>query len=137
MTLTRSMFVMSSRIIYQHNKERMMKRIFVPTYLTIKKHTLEFLMAIRIINYLNEKVGKRYNPKAKTNQSLIRSKLSKGHSEEDFKLIIDHKVNIWMHIPQMKKYLKPTVLFADHNFARYLKKAKSFFNNKKNKNEYN
>ncbi len=77
----------------------------------------------RIILYLNQKAGKRFKPTSKTNYKPILEQLNKGYEVSDFKEVIDLKVIQWLHVPSMKPYLKPSTLFAKHNFQNYLKEV--------------
>lgn len=74
----------------------------------------------RIISYLNEKAGKRFNPKVQNTQKLINGRISEGRTYEDFVHVIDVKCNEWLDNPKMFPYLKPDTLFSGKNFDKYL-----------------
>ena len=71
-----------------------------------------------IIEYLNLKTRKNYNVFAKSNQKLIRDKMSEGYAKEELLKVIDNKVLSWGGT-EYEKYLRPTTLFGD-KFDEYL-----------------
>ncbi len=75
--------------------------------------------AEEIIMYLNERTGRQFKCNSQTTLDLINKRISEGHVIKEFKSIIDLKVSQWNHIENMRIYLKPTTLFADHNFKKY------------------
>lgn len=98
-----------------------------------------------IIDYLNEKTGSKYRYSTESTNKLIRSKLNNGFTVDDFKCIIDKKVDDWQNT-EFEKYLRPSTLFGN-KFEQYLNQkpvAKKFnpiqtisqkFQDKQNKNE--
>lgn len=86
-----------------------------------------------IIDYLNKKTGKRYNPKSKATQRLIEARLKEGYTIEDFKTIVDNKVDKWISDEKMQQYLRPETLFCPKHFDSYLnegaKKTNKTLNN--------
>ena len=72
-----------------------------------------------IISYLNQKTGCRYRESNQKNQSLIKARLKEGFTVEDFKTVIDNKVDDWGHDKEMVKYLRPVTLFGT-KFESYL-----------------
>lgn len=72
-----------------------------------------------IIEYLNNKTGKRYSYKSKANQKLIKTRMNEGYTLEDFIKVIDNKVMEWQDNEKMKSYLQPTTLFSN-KFDKYL-----------------
>lgn len=75
-----------------------------------------------IIGYLNEKTGKRYSHTANKNKDLIKARWNEGFKEEDFKRVIDTKVEEWSRNEKMKQYLRPVTLFSN-KFDEYLNQA--------------
>lgn len=73
-----------------------------------------------IISYLNEKTGKNFNPKSKANQRLITARLKEGYKIDDFKAIVDNKVEKWKNDANMQQYLRPETLFCPKHFDSYL-----------------
>lgn len=82
-----------------------------------------------IINYLNEKAGKRFKVNDKT-KAHINARVNDGYTLEDFRAVIEKKVAEWRGT-DMDKFLRPETLFGT-KFEGYLnqnetvrKKAKS------------
>lgn len=75
-----------------------------------------------IIDYLNEKTGKRYSHTANKNKDLIKARWNEGFRENDFKKVIDTKVEEWSNNEKMKQYLRPVTLFSN-KFDEYLNQA--------------
>ncbi|PTJ41119.1 alpha/beta hydrolase [Staphylococcus simulans] len=75
-----------------------------------------------IIDYLNEKTGKRFSHKSKANQKLIRARFNEDNSKEDFFTVIDNMTAQWKGNPKMDEYLRPKTLFSG-NFDNYKNQA--------------
>ena len=86
-------------------------------------------MASRIIDYLNEKAGKRYRH-SKTAITPIIARLKDGYTEEALKKIIDCMVKKWQGT-QMEEYLRPSTLFRASNCENYEQMAMSTQETKK------
>ncbi|HCX2151357.1 TPA: conserved phage C-terminal domain-containing protein [Staphylococcus aureus] len=71
-----------------------------------------------IIDYLNEKTGKKFSHKSKANQKLIQARLNEDNSKEDFFKVIDNMTAQWKGNPKMDEYLRPKTLFSG-NFDNY------------------
>lgn len=72
-----------------------------------------------IIDYLNEKTGKRFSHKSKANQKLIQARFNEDNSKEDFFKVIDNMAAQWKGHHKMDEYLRPKTLFSG-NFDNYL-----------------
>lgn len=72
-----------------------------------------------IVEYLNEKVETKYRHTGNKTQTLIKARYSEGFSLDDFKKVIDIKVNEWLNDKSMNKYLRPETLFGT-KFESYL-----------------
>ena len=72
-----------------------------------------------IIDYLNEKTGRKYKHTAKVNQRVIKARMNEGYTLEDFKTVIDKKSVGWKNDEKMKEFLRPETLFST-KFDRYL-----------------
>ena len=72
-----------------------------------------------IIDYLNEKTGRKYKHTAKVNQRVIKARMNEGYTLEDFKTVIDKKSVGWNNDVKMKEFLRPETLFST-KFDRYL-----------------
>lgn len=90
-----------------------------------KKHIVEQSPTARpykeIIEYLNQRTGKKYKHTSKATQRHINARIAEGFSLEDFKRVIDWKVNDWMGT-EMEKFLRPETLFGT-KFEGYLNAA--------------
>lgn len=74
--------------------------------------------AISILQYLNEKAGRNYEP-VRANLDLIAARLNDGSSPDQCKAVIDAKVKEWREDSKWSKYLRPKTLFNATNFAQY------------------
>lgn len=72
-----------------------------------------------IIEYLNEKSGKKFSPKTKSTMKHITARIEEGYTVEDFKKVIDTKCKEWMGT-QFEKFLRPDTLFRPTNFESYV-----------------
>ena len=75
-----------------------------------------------IINYLNLKAGTRYRPSTKATQKHINARLNEGFTLDDFKTVIDVKVDDWLSDKKMNIYLRPETLFSP-KFESYLNQS--------------
>lgn len=73
-----------------------------------------------IIEYLNNKVNKRFSYKSESNRKLIKARFNEGYKLDDFIRVIDIKTNEWINDEKMKSYLQPSTLFRGSNFDKYL-----------------
>ena len=85
----------------------------------ITKAQMDQIKAEEIILYLNEKTKKNFKVNAKINLKFINARLKENYKIEDFKKVIDLKVNEWAAWPSGQKYLRPQTLFSD-KFDSYL-----------------
>ena len=72
-----------------------------------------------IIDYLNNKTNSNYRYDGKKTKDLIKARLNEGFNLEDFKQVIDNKVNSWGNDAKMVKFLRPETLFSN-KFESYL-----------------
>ena len=72
-----------------------------------------------VIDYLNQKVGTRYEYNSTKTLTLLNTLFRKGYSVEDIKKVIDIKCKEWLPKETMKKYLRPRTLFGN-KFEDYL-----------------
>lgn len=71
-----------------------------------------------IIDYLNEKALTAYKYQSANTQRHIKARLSEGFTVDDFKKVIDHKVEEWGNT-DFAQYLRPETLFGT-KFESYL-----------------
>lgn len=76
-----------------------------------------------IVEYLNEKAGRQFNHSAKGNQKFISARWNEGYKLNDFKQVIDNKVDDWSGDNKMEQYLRPATLF-NQKFDQYLNEFK-------------
>lgn len=86
---------------------------------SIKENNKENIYS-RVINYLNQKAGKRFSPKSAANKKLINGRIAEGRTFEDFIHVIDVKCEEWLDDPKWSEYLRPSTLFRPTNFENYL-----------------
>jgi uncharacterized phage protein (TIGR02220 family) len=79
----------------------------------------EQLLAEKIIEYLNGKIGATFSTKMNSNFTLIVSLLRAGYTYSDFVKVIDTKTEEWLN-SDMSKYLRPVTLFNKTKFDTYL-----------------
>lgn len=81
---------------------------------------MAFLFSIsNIIKYLNSRARKEFKEDSKASKKHIMARLKEGFTEDDFKKVIDTKVNNWINDPKMNLYLRPETLFGN-KFESYL-----------------
>lgn len=72
-----------------------------------------------ILSYLNDQTGHSYKL-TEAVKKLINGRLKEGFTLDDFKKVIDTKVQKWSKDPKMKTYLRPSTLFSPTHFQEYL-----------------
>jgi uncharacterized phage protein (TIGR02220 family) len=77
---------------------------------------------VEIIDYLNQKTGKKFSAKTKATVNHIKARIKEGHTLEDFKRVIDIKAAKWGTNPKMMDYLRPETLFGT-KFESYLNES--------------
>lgn len=73
-----------------------------------------------IINYLNIKSNKNFTYNNDFVNKWIIELLENGYTIDDFKKVIDNKVNDWGNDVNKRKFLRPGTLFNPKNFSKYL-----------------
>lgn len=77
-----------------------------------------------IINYLNKQAGKSFRSSTQSSKKLIKARWNEGYRLEDFKKVIDNKIDDWMGKifddgSPAENYLQPSTLFGN-KFETYL-----------------
>ena len=72
-----------------------------------------------IIDYLNEQCKTNYRHTAETNRKHIRARWNDKYTVEDFKTVIDNKIEQWYEDDNMCRFLRPETLFGT-KFEGYL-----------------
>lgn len=78
-----------------------------------------------VIDYLNERSGKRFSPKSKESRSLIRARLADGYTVEELKAVVDSKCAEWLGDDKWSKFVRPSTLFRPGHFDEYLANARA------------
>ncbi|MBD5159446.1 MAG: hypothetical protein HDT23_04305 [Ruminococcus sp.] len=87
---------------------------------TKKSKTPEYPEAYgKIVSYLNQKAGTRYQASNKATQKLINARLNENYTVEDFLTVIDKKCTQWLGTDR-QEFLRPSTLFASNHFEEYL-----------------
>ncbi len=75
---------------------------------------------LQVLNLLNEKKpsSRPFEPTA-SNLKSIKARIKEKFTFEDFKKVIEFKVEKWSNDPKMKKYIRPATLFGE-KFNSYL-----------------
>ena len=89
-----------------------------------------------VIEYLNEKTGKRFKPNAKGNRDAIYPRLKEGYTVDDMKIVIDNMYSLWHGVRFRNgdlgdNYLKPETLFRSSKIDGYLNANPSTANNQR------
>lgn len=72
-----------------------------------------------IVEYLNDKANRNFKHTTPKTRRHIRARYNEGNTLDDFKSVIDIKVDEWLHDSNMSKYLRPETLFGT-KFESYL-----------------
>lgn len=86
---------------------------------------IENQVYIDIIDYLNNKTNSNYRYTGQKTKELIKARLNEGFVLEDFKQVIDNKVNSWGNDAKMVMFLRPETLFSN-KFESYLNEKVAF-----------
>mgnify|MGYP003434081744 CR=1 FL=1 len=90
-----------------------------------KKDKIEIVK--EVIDYLNTKANTSFKATTKeTMQFVLARQKVDGWELEDFKLVIDFKVNDWGKDDRMKQYICPSTLFRASNAEKYMQAAKAW-----------
>lgn len=80
-----------------------------------------------VIDYLNTQAKTSFKATTKeTMQFVLARQKVDGWELEDFKLVIDFKVNDWGKDDRMKQYICPSTLFRASNAEKYMQAAKAW-----------
>ena len=91
-------------------------------------------LVIRIIEYLNSRAETTFNPLSKSNYENISARINEGYGYDDFKKVIDLKVEDWKGT-DFERYLRPITLFSKKKFENYLN-GSSFKGNTNSKSQF-
>jgi uncharacterized phage protein (TIGR02220 family) len=74
---------------------------------------------VMVINYLNQKSGKKFSSKSEANRKIIRARFLDGFVIEDFFKAIDNQCREWSGT-SMGKFIRPETLFRASKFDGYV-----------------
>ncbi|MBQ5825151.1 MAG: conserved phage C-terminal domain-containing protein [Clostridia bacterium] len=74
---------------------------------------------VEIVDYLNQKSGKKFSSETPSTQKHISARLKEGRTVGDFKRVIDTKCAQWLGT-NMAMYIRPETLFTPTHFENYL-----------------
>ena len=72
-----------------------------------------------VIDYLNERISAHYKSDSKSTVRLINARVREGFTLNDFKKVIDNRIDVWGKDKHMQQYLRPETLFSN-KFESYL-----------------
>lgn len=75
--------------------------------------------AKKILQFLNEKTGRNYQP-VNGNLKFIIARLKDGATEAQCRQVIARKCREWQNRDNMAEYIRPKTLFNETNFANYV-----------------
>ena len=75
-------------------------------------------ITLDVVTYLNEKANTNFKPCTDKTKRCIKARVNEGFTLDDFKKVIDKKVNKWMGT-EFQQYLRPETLFGT-KFEGYL-----------------
>ncbi|BDZ30601.1 phage replisome organizer N-terminal domain-containing protein [Lactiplantibacillus sp. WILCCON 0030] len=73
-----------------------------------------------VIDYLNEKTGKRFKHTDSNKRLVVARHKDGGYTVDDMKQVIDNQCAAWLTNPNMNQYLRPATLFRASKFEGYL-----------------
>jgi len=73
-----------------------------------------------VIDYLNEKTGKRFKHTDSNKRLVVARHKDGGYTVDDMKQVIDNQCADWLNNPNMNQYLRPATLFRASKFEGYL-----------------
>ena len=71
-----------------------------------------------VVDYLNLRAGTKYRSTSEDTRKHIRARVNDGYTLDDFKAVIDRKVEEWKGT-EWEKFLRPSTLFGS-KFESYL-----------------
>lgn len=77
-----------------------------------------------VVDYLNKQARTAFKATTVVTQKLIRARANEGFGIDDFKRVIDNKVDEWKGDKRFEKYLRPITLFGN-KFESYLQQEQS------------
>lgn len=79
----------------------------------------DIIPAKEIVEYLNEKTGKKFSSTSRATKQHIAARWKEGFGLEEFRKVIEHQCAKWTGNASMEEYLRPETLFGT-KFESYL-----------------
>jgi len=97
------------------------------THLEDKKESLKLPIKfetelVEIYKYLTDKVGTSFKHTSSHNKFVL-ARLKEGRTVYEFKKVIDSKCTEWLNDEKMRKFLRPSTLFAPIHFDEYIESS--------------
>ena len=117
-----------------HNKELNNKELNNKELNTIVENEKTTVPYEQVIEYLNNKTGRSFK-NTDSNKRFIKARWNEGYRLEDFKKVVDNKVQEWLNDSKMNQYLRPQTLFGT-KFDSYLNTTTKLNSERKGIGEY-
>lgn len=98
------------------------EQVETPVIMNVKEPKID--LVFEVIQYLNERADKHYRSDNKQTIKALNARIKEGFKLDDFKAVIDYKVEQWGSDDKMRDYIRPQTLFAVSHFEDYLSQAK-------------
>ncbi|MCY6372235.1 conserved phage C-terminal domain-containing protein [Clostridium ganghwense] len=116
--------------IYQGNSKETQRKQSLDINKKNKECIKNNIPYFEIIDYLNKRINSNYKHNSKLTCKCINARWKDGYRLNDFKKVIDIKVEEWLGEEKMAKYLRPDTLFGS-KFEIYLNQTEVKVNEKK------
>lgn len=88
--------------------------------------------AVRVLEFLNEKTGKSFQPfnttgKPTRSLELIMNRMKEGATEANCRGVIARKAMKWGEDDKMREFLRPSTLFGKEKFEQYLGERENIY----------
>ena len=74
----------------------------------------------RVVSHLNAICGTTYRADSKQTRRLVSARLADGFSADDLERAVDNMASHWLNSEDMRRFLRPSTLFAPRNSEGYL-----------------
>ncbi|MHB1948752.1 MAG: conserved phage C-terminal domain-containing protein [Gammaproteobacteria bacterium] len=108
----------SKPLLSQEQEQEQKQDLLISTEINEKSISFK-KQAIEVLEFLNEKTGRRYRP-VEANLKLIIARLKSGASVMDCRQVIAKKTREWKKDEKMSDYLRPATLFNAIKFEQYV-----------------
>ena len=74
----------------------------------------------RVVSHLNAVCGTTYRADSEQTRKLVSARLADGFSADDLERAVDNMASHWLNREEMRRFLRPSTLFAPTKFEGYL-----------------